>query len=314
MEEMVKTSMTKDEIIMELMELLKQNDRKKQAGEVFEMSAYVDMLENKLDQMTHELVGMRKELREMKEEQASKTLKETLSEMVDRAQKRCDEMKQKLFEVKEDMKAKTSEIITEFKKKGKEALNKVSEFFGVKKKLEKIRDKVREGIVETDITLARIDSFTEGVHVANQQIANSFRVLAGKDQKDYSQEIFRTDNSMLRKPWAWQKRVYQNLELHLDAAIDKVENLSLDVRNQNYEEVKKAADRDESKAEKAKEQMDSYTTSMVSPIMGVAEGEHKYGADAFEEFMAKQGDKDKDKASVDIPPVKKEEKIDNFCR
>ena len=181
------------------------------------------MLENQLNQMTHELVEMRKELCEMKEEQASKTLKETLSEMVDCARKRCDEMKQKLFEIKEDMKAKASEIITEFKKKGKEALNKVSEFFGVKKKLEKIRDKVREGIVETDITLARIDCFTEGVHVVNQQIANSFRVLAGKDQKNYSQEIFRTDNSMLRKPWAWQKRVYQNLELHLDAAIDKAE-------------------------------------------------------------------------------------------
>ncbi|MGN9018105.1 DUF6674 family protein [Lachnospiraceae bacterium HCP1S3_C3] len=272
MEEMVKTSMTKDEIIMELMELLKQNDRKKQA---------------------------------------SKTLKETLSEMVDRAEKRCDEMKQKLFEVKEDMKEKATEIITEFKKKGKEALNKVSEFFGVKKKLEKIRDKVREGIVETDITLARIDGFTEGVHVANQQIANSFRVLAGKDQKDYSQEIFKADNSMLRKPWAWQKRVYQNLELHLDAAIDKVENLSLDVRNQNYEEIKKIADRDEKKvaAEKAKDQMDSYTTSVITPIMGVAEGEHKYGADAFEEFMANnQGDKDKGKAPVDVAPVKKDEK------
>lgn len=144
--------------------------------------------------------------------------------------------------------------------------------------------------------------------MANQQIANSFRVLAGKDQKDYSQEIFRADNSMLRKPWAWQKRVYQNLELHLDAAIDKVENLSLDVRNQNYEDVKKATDRDESKIEKAKEQMDSYTTSMVSPIMGVAEVEHKYGADAFEEYMEKQGDKDKYKAPVDIPPVKKDEK------
>lgn len=69
MEEMVKTSMTKDEIIMELMELLKQNDRKKQAGEVFEMSAYVDMLENKLDQMTHELVEMRKELHQVEYEQ-----------------------------------------------------------------------------------------------------------------------------------------------------------------------------------------------------------------------------------------------------
>lgn len=99
--------------------------------------------------------------------------------------------------------------------------------------------------------------------------------------------------------------------INIDAAIDKVENLSLDVRNQNYEEIKKIADRDEKKvaAEKAKDQMDSYTTSVITPIMGVAEGEHKYGADAFEEFMANnQGDKDKGKAPVDVAPVKKDEK------
>lgn len=51
--------------------------------------------------MPHELVEMCKELREMKEEQASKTIKETLSEilseMVGRVQKRCDEMKPKLL-------------------------------------------------------------------------------------------------------------------------------------------------------------------------------------------------------------------------
>ena len=124
-------------------------------------------------------------------------------------------MKQKLFEVKEDMKAKATEIITELKKGGKKAVNNVSEFFGVKNKFEKIRDKVRESIAETDITLARIDGFTEGVHVANQQIANSFRKLDDKEHKDYSQEIFKADNSMFRKPWTWQKKVYQNLELHL---------------------------------------------------------------------------------------------------
>ena len=61
-------------------------------------------------------------------------------------------------------------------------------------------------------------------------------------------------------------------------------------------------------AEKAKDQMDRYTTSAVTPIMGVAEGEHKYGADAFEEFMAKQGDKDNDKAPVDVALVKKDAK------
>lgn len=76
--------------------------------------------------------------------------------------------------------------------------------------------------------------------------------------------------------------MYQNLELHLDAAIDKVENLSLDVRNQNYE--------------------------VITPIMGVVEDENKYGADVFEEFMAKQGDKDMGKAPVDVVPVKRDEK------
>lgn len=82
------------------------------------------------------------------------------------------------------------------------------------------------------------------------------------------------------------------------------------MRNQNYEEVKKIVDRDEKKvtAEKTRDQMDSYTISVITPIMGVAEGEHKYGADAFEEFMAKQDDKDKGKAPVDVAPVKKDAK------
>lgn len=35
-------------------------------------------------------------------------------------------------------------------------------------------------------------------------------------------------------------------------------------------------------AEKAKDQMDSYTTSVITPNYGGGRGWHKYGADAFE--------------------------------
>ena len=35
--------------------------------------------------------------------------------------------------------------------------------------------------------------------------------------------------------WEWQKNVYQNLELHLDATIDKVDNLAKDVELQRIE-------------------------------------------------------------------------------
>ena len=274
-----KKSMTKDEMIMELMELLKANGRPKQAADVFESAAYVDMLESKLDQMTNELVQMRKELQEMKEQQASKSLKETLSEMVDRAQARCQQMKEKLLEVKEEMHNKAAEIVKAVKQKGKDALNRVSEFFGVKKKLESIRENVREGIVETDQTLARIDGFGEGMRMANERLANSFRVLAGKEQVDYSQKEYAQSNvAVIRKPWEWQKKVYQNLELHLDAAIDKVDNLAKDVEIQKMEK----------KWDELYEQ--THQESIVDAIQPqhvalVSEPEYEYGAEAFEAYM-----------------------------
>ena len=232
--------MTKDEMIMELMALLKENGKNKQAADVFESAAYVDMLESKLDQMTNELVQMRKELQEMKEQQVSKSLKESLTEMMEKAQNRCQQMKATLLEVKTDMHQKASDIISAVKNKGKEALNKVSEFLGVKKKLEKMRDNLKEGIVETDQTLARIDGFGEGMRMANEQLANSFRVLAGKEQRDYSKKEYAHSNvALLRKPWEWQKKVYQNLELHLDAAIDKVAKKEYEYGADAFEEYLK---------------------------------------------------------------------------
>ena len=48
-------------------------------------------------------------------------------------------MKEKLFEVRTEIKTRAGEIVTATKQKGKAALNKVAEFLGIKKKLEGIR-------------------------------------------------------------------------------------------------------------------------------------------------------------------------------
>lgn len=199
--------------------------------------------------------------------------------MVDRAQARRQQMKEKLFEVKEEMHNKASEIVKAVKQKGKEALNKVSEFFGVKKKLEFIRKNVREGIVETDQTLARIDGFGEGMRMANEQLANSFRVLAGKEQVDYSKKEYAQSNvAVIRKPWEWQKKVYQNLELHLDAAIDKVDNLAKDVEIQKMEK----------KWDEVFEQTHKQEGIQTQEVAVVSEKEYEYGSDAFEEYINNQ--------------------------
>lgn len=65
---------------------------------------------------------------------------------------------------------------------------------------------------------------------ATQQMANTFRTFADKEEVDYSQKEQKFSKTRLaKKPWQWQKKVYESMVLHLDASIDKVEDLSRDV-------------------------------------------------------------------------------------
>lgn len=280
MEEMLKrsatdTMITKDEIITQLIALLRENDRTKQASEIFELAVYVDMLGNKLEQMSQELAAMHSEIQAMKDNQSPRNIRDVLSDIAVKAQNRIDDMKQILGEIKTDMKNKATEIVTEVKSRGKEVLSKVTEFFGVKQKLENIRDKIRGGISETNETLARIDGFAEGMTASNDMFVNSFRVLMGKDQKNYKDNMFvKIDSSVLKGPWEWQKKVYQSLEHHIDVAIDKVDSLEMN----DHEQIK----------DSVRDYNSEPTVSGYGTVSMVSEEKYEYGAEAFEAFMAKR--------------------------
>ena len=81
-------------------------------------------------------------------------------------------------------------------------MSKVTEFFVVKQKLENIRDKIRGGVSETNETLARIDGFAEDMTASNDMFVNSFRMLMGKERKNYKDNMFvKIDSSVLKGPW-----------------------------------------------------------------------------------------------------------------
>lgn len=291
-----KVTMTKDQIIMELMELLKQNSKEKQANKIYELSAYVVSLENKINAMTSEFMRMSKELSELKMLNASPTIRESLVVSMQKANSRIYDMREKITEIKTDMRERANEICVEFKKKGKEALNKVSEFFGIREKLETLRDNLMEGIKETENTLARIEGFEEGIKAANHQVANSFRVLAGKEAKKNEDKVyFKNDSSLMRKPWEWQKKVYQSMVQSLNKSIEKVDALSTDVQVQK---MMRQWDEIYSKSH------DEMVLGATEDIALVSEKLHEYGADKFEEYMAKQGEKKVGEKSVDVERVK----------
>ncbi len=127
---------------------------------------------------------------------------------------------------------------------------------------------------DTNRTLSKIDAFGAGMREAGQKIANTFRTFADKEEVDYSQKEQKFSKTELaKKPWKWQKRVYESMVLRLDGAIDKVEDLARDV------ELNRAMDKQVEAIDRAEEEVQEFT-----PTFAVAEPteEYRYGAEAFE--------------------------------
>ena len=288
--------MTGEEVLQEILGALNGNGMQQAANGVYELCAYVDSMTKKVEDMTEEISALRDYIQKMEDDKLANKLKKSLNEAADRLEKRCEEIKQQLFEVKESIKNKASDIMADFKMRGKKALNRVSEFVGLKEKLTGIRDKVKEGIADTNRILAKIDAFGKGMREATQQMANTFRTFADKEEVDYSKKEQKFSKTELaKKPWQWQKKVYESMVLHLDASIDKVEDLSKDIVfiRMNGMQV------EEPVAEYGKDNLS---------VAAVAEpSEYQYGAEAFEAAYPKM--KQEKAMDVKAPTVPKTGKV-----
>ena len=223
MDQVQNMELSKDQIIQELIALLNQNQQKEAANDVFEMVTLIDGMGKRLEQVTEELSSVRKQLEKMEQEKADKTLKATVRKAVETLEQQCQKMKQQLFEIKTEVKAKASEIVAEAKAKGKAALHKVSEFLGIKDKLESVRENIRKGIAETEQTISKLDAFGSGMREAGQKIANTFRTFADKETVDYSKKEKKfSKTELVKKPFEAKKNLFESMERHLDTAIDKV--------------------------------------------------------------------------------------------
>ena len=305
-------TLTNEEVIRELLELLKKNAMKEQANDVFEICSYVGGLGKKIDSMTEEVTNMQKQIKEMQEDTLANNAKKALSEAQQRLNSRCEQIKSQIFEVKEQVKETAKSIVSEAKVKGRAALYRVSEFLGIKNKLLTVRENVRSAIKETDRNIARTALLGKGLREAGQTAANAFRTFADKPEVDYSQK---EQKHMITKavlaPMKAVKHTLLSMELHLDASIDKLDNLAMDVQL----DKDKRAERDNAKAqeESAKEDIEKIETIENKPERVEAEivyapmvaetHEYQYNADAFEA----RGDVDmKVEALKEVPMVRTE--------
>ena len=277
-------TLTNEEVIRELLELLKKNAMKEQANDVFEICSYVDGLEKKIDSMTEELTNMQNQIKEMQEDTLVNNAKKALSEAKERLNARCEQIKSQVLEVKAQVKSTAKSIVDEAKVKGRAALYRVSEFLGIKKRLLDIRENVRGAIKTTDTDIAKTALLAKGFREAGQTAANAFRTFADKPEVDYSQkEQKHPITKAVLAPMKAVKKILVSMELHLDASIDKLDNLAMNVQLDKEKHMENAKAQEQTEPERA--EAERVEAEIVYSPMVAEPQEYQYNADAFENYL-----------------------------
>ena len=277
-------TLTNEEVIRELLELLKKNAMKEQANDVFEICSYVDGLEKKIDSMTEELTNMQNQIKEMQEDTLVNNAKKALSEAQERLNTRCEQIKSQVLEVKAQVKSTAKSIIEEAKAKGRTALYRMSEFLGIKKRLLDIRENVRGTIKTTDKDIAKTALLAKGFREAGQTAANAFRTFADKPEVDYSQkEQKHFITKTVLAPMKAVKKMLVSMELHLDASIDKLDNLAMNVQLDKEKYMENAKNLKQTEPERA--EAERVEAEVVYSPMVAEPQEYQYNADAFENYL-----------------------------
>ena len=293
-------TLTNEEIIRELLDLLKKNTMKEQANDVFEICTYVDGLEKKIVSMTEELTSMQDQIKKMQEDTLINNAKKALTEAQERLNARCEQIKSQVSEIKVQVKSTAKNIVDETKAKGRAALYRVTEFVGIKKRLLNVRTAVKDMIVSTDRDIARIALLAKGLREAGQIVNNAFHTFADKPEVDYSKkEQKHPITKAVLAPMRAVRKLFVSMELHLDASIDKLDNLAMNVQldKEKREEYTKDKEQKEPNIERAEGEV------FYSPMVAEPQ-EYKYNADAFE--VRKTSDVKQEAAGKELPKVRED--------
>ena len=224
---------------------------------------------------------MQNQIREMQEDTLVNNAKKALSEAQERLNARCEQIKSQVLEVKAHVKSAAKGIVEEAKEKGRAALYRVSEFLGIKKRFLDIRENVRGAIKTTDKDIAKTALLAKGFREAGQTVANAFRTFADKPEVDYSQkEQKHPITKAVLAPMKAVKKMLVSMELHLDASIDKLDNLAMNVQLDKEKHMENAKAQEQTEPERA--EAERVEAEVVYSPMVAEPQEYQYNADAFE--------------------------------
>ena len=121
----------------------------------------------------------------------------------------------------------------------------------------------------------------KGFREAGQTAANTFRTFADKPEVDYSQkEQKHPITKAVLAPMKAVKKMLVSMELHLDASIDKLDNLAMNVKLDKEKHMENIKEQEQTESERA--EAERVEAEVVYSPMVTEPQEYQYNADAFE--------------------------------
>ena len=125
--------------------------------------------------------------------------------------------------------------------------------------------------------------FGKGLREAGQTAANAFRIFVDKPEVDYLQkEQKHTITKAVLTPMKAVKKLFVSMELHLDASIDKLDNLAMNVQIDKEKRMKDTKSEEQNVPDRAEAEPERVNAEIVYAPMVAEAHEYQYNADAFE--------------------------------
>ena len=299
-----------DPSVIELLDYLKGAEMSQAAEKMESVLKYVNVMEEKLDEMIGQVEGMRNDLKryeylqnrslgEKVKDKVSEKVSETIAYAKDLLEKtwiRLRAMKNAVRKVKERFEMEAAETLSMMKSRGKQALNKLLEFTHARQILEDAKERMEVTIKEADQMIERLEKLGSELREAKQKRNNAFRSFAGKEEKVYDNEKQPILAAISTMPWKNHRKSCEDSIKLLDKGISKLQALAKDVA----EFEKSLSSKMQGMTENAEKEFEGQDFDQSDPgkVIGSI-GESlaetgkviQYGDEAFEQFMQEHGNK-----------------------
>ncbi|KPU45084.1 hypothetical protein OXPF_15620 [Oxobacter pfennigii] len=232
-------ALLENEHVKELLAILKENRVSNQ--DFMNVINYVGAMERQLDTAVNELIAMRRELSELRDQQ-SHPVRIAMQKAIRALEEKITETRARLESVKADIIEGCKNAVAAFREKGVEALHGLDSFLHIRQGLQAIRDGMDRNIQFDEQSMKKIAGISTEYHEAGKHVKNIGRAALGKETVQEAKPMGRLAKAM-QAPYRLDRSFSDAIKQQAVSALNSLDKLEQRVQLQRTDKTEKAREK-----------------------------------------------------------------------